>query len=684
MTLRVEAAAGAGAAGAGARGRGGARPRRHHRRAWARARRAHPQGQLPQRARRAAHEGGHRARSTAALCSSSPASGDAGLAQIDGEHRRASSDELRVEEGNITEPGETRGGGRGCAQRWADYQRALDAFVARARAPAPALLLRRAAAGVRSRSRTRADDDPRHEPGRDGAQERRRRRAGARVAGAAVIDRRGASRLRPRAPRVGGADHARCCARSSVLAPGGAPPRRGRPRGARARRRRATRSPSWPREFNTMAERLQQYRESSLGELLRGAARGAGGDRQPARSGAGVRRRRRAAQRQPRRRSRSSAIRSAGGDARRAPAPAVRERDRAGPRRTCWPATAPTCAARVSRRRWRCEARDGSRALLPAGQRRSTPTRGDCSAATVVLQDVTRLRRFDELKNDLVATVAHEFRTPLTVAAHGHPPLAEQTVGPLTEKQADLLSRRARTASGCRRSSTSCSTCRASRPGASSCTRARSRPSSLLRAGAARHPGCARQRQIAGATWTSSPGAGGGDGRSRADPARARQPASPTRSATGRPGGRSRSARCAPTGACASRSATTARASRPSTSAHLREVLPRPGRAAGRRGPRPLHRPRDRRRARRQDRRRRARRARAPRSGSRCRTARPASAARQSRRRPDLNRPTGRPRTSCACATASRRRCRGCARPPRASACGPRRAGCARARSARG
>src|SRR3954462_13960592 len=36
------------------------------------------------------------------------------------------------------------------------------------------------------------------------------------------------------------------------------------------------------------------------------------------------------------------------------------------------------------------------------------------AGVTVVLQDVTRVRLFDELKNDLIATVAHEFRTPLT------------------------------------------------------------------------------------------------------------------------------------------------------------------------------------------------------------------------------------------------------------------------------
>src|SRR5262249_54471361 len=57
----------------------------------------------------------------------------------------------------------------------------------------------------------------------------------------------------------------------------------------------------------------------------------------------------------------------------------------------------------------------------------------------IVLQDVTRLLRFDELKNDLVATVAHEFRTPLTSIRMAIHLCAEGSVGPLTDKQADLL-----------------------------------------------------------------------------------------------------------------------------------------------------------------------------------------------------------------------------------------------------
>ncbi len=81
---------------------------------------------------------------------------------------------------------------------------------------------------------------------------------------------------------------------------------------------------------------------------------------------------------------------------------------------------------------------DGERHLLP----RASPVYAEGGAivgTTVVLQDVTRLRRFDELKNDLVATVAHEFRTPLTSLQMAIHLCAEQVVGPLTDKQAELL-----------------------------------------------------------------------------------------------------------------------------------------------------------------------------------------------------------------------------------------------------
>ncbi|MCI0572986.1 MAG: ATP-binding protein [Myxococcaceae bacterium] len=86
----------------------------------------------------------------------------------------------------------------------------------------------------------------------------------------------------------------------------------------------------------------------------------------------------------------------------------------------------------------RVESGEGPLFFLPRG----TPVYAETSGivgATVLLQDVTRLKRFDELKNDLVATVAHEFRTPLTSLRMAIHLCVEEVVGPLTTKQADLL-----------------------------------------------------------------------------------------------------------------------------------------------------------------------------------------------------------------------------------------------------
>lgn len=81
---------------------------------------------------------------------------------------------------------------------------------------------------------------------------------------------------------------------------------------------------------------------------------------------------------------------------------------------------------------------ESERWLLP----RASPVHGAAGAvegATIVLQDITRLRRFDELKNDLVATVAHEFRTPLTSLRMAVHLCLEGIAGPVTEKQIELL-----------------------------------------------------------------------------------------------------------------------------------------------------------------------------------------------------------------------------------------------------
>lgn len=82
--------------------------------------------------------------------------------------------------------------------------------------------------------------------------------------------------------------------------------------------------------------------------------------------------------------------------------------------------------------------REGPRQLLP----RANPVQGEeggVAGIGVVLQDVTRLRRFDELKTDMVATVAHEFRTPLTSLRMAIHLCVEGVVGALTPKQMELL-----------------------------------------------------------------------------------------------------------------------------------------------------------------------------------------------------------------------------------------------------
>ena len=59
--------------------------------------------------------------------------------------------------------------------------------------------------------------------------------------------------------------------------------------------------------------------------------------------------------------------------------------------------------------------------------------------AAVLLQDVTRFRLLDQVKSDLVATVSHELKTPLTSIRLALHLLLEETVGPLSPKQTELL-----------------------------------------------------------------------------------------------------------------------------------------------------------------------------------------------------------------------------------------------------
>ena len=68
--------------------------------------------------------------------------------------------------------------------------------------------------------------------------------------------------------------------------------------------------------------------------------------------------------------------------------------------------------------------------------------RGDKGAifgGAAILQNVTRLRLVDELKTNLVSTVSHELKTPLTSVRMALHLLLEETIGELTAKQSELV-----------------------------------------------------------------------------------------------------------------------------------------------------------------------------------------------------------------------------------------------------
>lgn len=208
---------------------------------------------------------------------------------------------------------------------------------------------------------------------------------------------------------------------------------------ARARPRGDDEIAALGREFDTMAERLQEYRNSSLGQLLRAQqAAQAAIDSLPdpvlVVDAAGVV--------LSRNRAAVALLKLPPGDAAGQALDAleldapVRERLQAvcshvlggkGP-----------FAPRTLGEAIRIDDREGPRRFLPRAAALDAPGHG-IAGVTVVLQDVTRLARFDELRNDLVATVAHEFRTPLTSLQMAVHMCAEEAAGPLSDAQRALM-----------------------------------------------------------------------------------------------------------------------------------------------------------------------------------------------------------------------------------------------------
>ena len=64
---------------------------------------------------------------------------------------------------------------------------------------------------------------------------------------------------------------------------------------------------------------------------------------------------------------------------------------------------------------------------------------GRTVGVTLVLADVTNLRRLDEMKSGLLSVVSHELKTPLTSIRMAVHLLAEERIGPLTDKQSELV-----------------------------------------------------------------------------------------------------------------------------------------------------------------------------------------------------------------------------------------------------
>ena len=78
---------------------------------------------------------------------------------------------------------------------------------------------------------------------------------------------------------------------------------------------------------------------------------------------------------------------------------------------------------------------DRERFLLP----RVIGLREGGAGAVVILHDVTRFRLLDDVKTNLVATVSHELKTPLTSIRMAVHLLLEERIGALNSKQTELL-----------------------------------------------------------------------------------------------------------------------------------------------------------------------------------------------------------------------------------------------------
>jgi signal transduction histidine kinase len=345
--------------------------------------------------------------------------------------RKRFDDELGVELHNITEPGEAQTADT-LRRRWLEYERALDTFSATPsdeRGPyyfsrlAPAFLSVEESADLILEMNQRAMLAKSDHAGREAWRWNRIVLAvgtGGSVLALALTTAWLSRLLRPlrvlasTSRRIGHGDL-----------------------GARAIVRGSDEIARLARDFNDMAERLQQYRKSSLGQLLQAQQNlQAAIDSMPdpiivVDVDGTLTQTNRAAQTTLR--VRPIALATAWTSQLSVGLRAAIERARGHVLSGRGPLAPPGIEDSVM-----VEAPEGPKQFIA----RAEPTYdedGTVTGATILLQDVTRIVRLDELRSNLVATVAHEFRTPLTSLRMAIHLCAEGMVGPLTEKQSELL-----------------------------------------------------------------------------------------------------------------------------------------------------------------------------------------------------------------------------------------------------
>ncbi len=84
-------------------------------------------------------------------------------------------------------------------------------------------------------------------------------------------------------------------------------------------------------------------------------------------------------------------------------------------------------------------ARDGKTFYYRPRQAKITNQQGQVQGVVTLLQDVTRFKNLDQMKSEFMATVSHEFRTPLTAINMTIDILSQEVLGKINPRQRELL-----------------------------------------------------------------------------------------------------------------------------------------------------------------------------------------------------------------------------------------------------